>query len=233
MRLAFCGWAAPARADQGAQAGVQVEVPGIRADVEALVLGDQPDVGEADLGLAVPRGDLEADLGVFPLGLAAGEVEVVVQDAPGDSFGGDQLGDLDPAAMGVLIPVGELAAGLVGATLDVLGPPATDVVDGLEDFFGCLVHGEGGGEARVSGWSGGHVGAPGGLGSWACHHGPVPGSRRHRWRATALVPSGYVLSRGCWPREYVAASDGGLDSGVLGEPGQLRAAVTGLHQKPF
>ncbi len=59
----------PTRADQGAQAGVQVEAPGIRADVKALVLGDQPDVGEADLGLAVPRGDLEADLGVFPLGL--------------------------------------------------------------------------------------------------------------------------------------------------------------------
>jgi hypothetical protein len=30
----------------------------------------------------------------------------------------------------------------------------------VEDFFGCLVHREGGGEARVSGWSGGHVGAP-------------------------------------------------------------------------
>src|SRR5690348_18297484 len=35
------------------------------------------------------------------------------------------------------------------------------------------------------------------------------------------------------PREYAAASDGGPHSGALGEPGQLRAAVTGLHEKPF
>ena len=77
------------RADQGTQAGVEVKAPGIRADVKALARRDQPGVGEADLGLAVPRSDLEADLGVFPLGLVPGEIEVVVQDAPGDSFGGD------------------------------------------------------------------------------------------------------------------------------------------------
>ena len=70
------------RADQGAQAGVQVEVPGIGADVEALVLGDQTDVDEADLGLAVPCGDLEADLGVFPLALVVGE-----EDGKGDVVG--------------------------------------------------------------------------------------------------------------------------------------------------
>src|SRR6266699_668181 len=44
-------------------------------------------------------------------------------------------------------------------------------------------------------------------------------------------PATYIA--GFWPYEYVAASDGGLDSGALGEPGQLRAAVTGLHEKPF
>src|SRR5258707_1630400 len=44
-------------------------------------------------------------------------------------------------------------------------------------------------------------------------------------------PATYLA--GFWPCEYVAASDGGLDSGALGEPGQLRAAVTGLHEKPF
>src|SRR5690349_13211582 len=61
----------------------------------------------------------------------------------------------------------------------------------------------------------------------------APGTRRHRWRATALVSSGYVHSRVLASREYVAASDGGLDSGAVGEPGQLSAAVTGLHEKPF
>src|SRR5581483_832164 len=130
----------PARPDQGAQAGVQVELPGIRADLEALGLGVQSDVGEADFGRTVPRGDLEMDLGVRPLGLVPGEVEVAVQDTPGDSLPGDQLSDLDPAAMGVRIPVGELVIGLAGAALDVLGPPATDIVNGAEDFFGGLVH---------------------------------------------------------------------------------------------
>src|SRR5215467_1143867 len=49
---------------------------------------------------------------------------------------------------------------------------------------------------------------------------------RHLW-----FPDTYLAR--LWPRQYVAASDGGLDSGTLGEPGQLRAAVTGLHEKPF
>src|SRR5258707_8029764 len=54
----------------------------------------------------------------------------------------------------------------------------------------------------------------------------IGGALRH------LRPPATYLA-GFWPCEYVAASDGGLDSGALGEPGQLRAAVTGLHEKPF
>ena len=54
----------------------------------------------------------------------------------------------------------------------------------------------------------------------------IGGALRH------LRPPATYLA-GFWPGEYVAASDGGLDSGALGEPGQLRAAVTGLHEKPF
>src|SRR5215471_7630481 len=61
--------------------------------------------------------------------------------------------------MGVLVPVGELAAGLIGVTLDVFGPPAADVVDGAEDFFWRLLHREGGRKARVTGCGGGHIGA--------------------------------------------------------------------------
>src|SRR5215510_12966267 len=134
--------------------------------------------------------------------------------------------------MRVLVPVVELVADLFGTAIDVFGPPAADVVNGVEDFFGCLVHCEGSGEARVSGWIGDHVRAPGWLGSWACQHAPAPSTRRHRWRTTAFVASGYVLSQ-VLARQYVVASDGGPDSGILGELGQLRAAVTGLHEKPF
>src|SRR5215471_17500883 len=134
--------------------------------------------------------------------------------------------------MGVLVPVVELVAGLVGVAIDVFGPPAADVVNSLEDFFGCLVYCEGSGEARVSGWIGDHVRAPGWLGSWACQHAPAPSTRCHRWCATAFASSGYVLSQ-VLASQYVAASDSGLDSGALGELGQLRAAVTGLHEKPF
>ncbi len=42
--------------------------------------------------------------------------------------------------MGVPVPIGELVAGLVGPTLDVIRPPATDVGNGMEDFVGRLVH---------------------------------------------------------------------------------------------
>src|SRR5215470_18091133 len=54
----------------------------------------------------------------------------------------------------------------------------------------------------------------------------IGGALRHLW-----LPDTYLAR--FWPRQYVAASDGGLDSGTLGEPGQLSAAVTGLHEKPF
>ncbi len=54
----------------------------------------------------------------------------------------------------------------------------------------------------------------------------IGGALRH------LRPPATYLA-GFWPCEYGAASDGGLDSGALGEPGQLRAAVTGLHEQPF
>jgi hypothetical protein len=57
-------------------------------------------------------------------------------------------------------------------------------------------------------------------------HAAIGGALRH------LRPLATYLA-GFWPCEYVAASDGGLDSGALGEPGQLRSAVTGLHEKPF
>ena len=76
--LLFAVGQSPVRADQGAQAGVQGEAPRIRADVKALELRDQPDVGEADFGLAALRGEFEADLGVPSFGLVLGEVEVAV-----------------------------------------------------------------------------------------------------------------------------------------------------------
>src|SRR5258708_23852899 len=53
----------------------------------------------------------------------------------------------------------------------------------------------------------------------------IGGALRH------LRPPATYLA-GFWPGEYVAASDGGLDSGALGEPGQLRAAVARLPEKP-
>src|SRR5262249_28243861 len=85
---------------------------------------------------------------------------------------------------------------------------------------GCLI--------GVSPW----VEAVMGQDSRARQHVQEPGSRRHRWSATAFVLPGTYLA-GLSPREYVATSDSGQDSGALGEPGQLRAAVAGLHEKPF
>src|SRR5262249_13186267 len=81
---------------EGAQAGVQVKTPGIRADVKALELRHEADVGEADFGPAVFRGYLKVNVGVIPLGFVLREIEIVVQDGPGDSPAGDKLGDPDP-----------------------------------------------------------------------------------------------------------------------------------------
>jgi len=46
------------------------------------------------------------------------------------------------------VPIGELAADVVGAALDRAGPPAPDVVDG-EHLVGTAVHAERDGEAHV------------------------------------------------------------------------------------
>src|SRR5687768_2558604 len=69
--------------DQVTQA-VEVGRPSVDADVVALVRGHEPDVGEADFRLAGEPRDLEHDVGVLPLGIVAGEAEIVVEHGPHD-----------------------------------------------------------------------------------------------------------------------------------------------------
>ena len=62
-----------ARGGEAPQALADVEAPRVAADVEALVGRHQAVVGEAELGPAVRRGQLEPDLGAQPLALVLDE----------------------------------------------------------------------------------------------------------------------------------------------------------------
>src|SRR5215469_366839 len=134
--------------------------------------------------------------------------------------------------MGVLVPVAELAADFAGVTLDVFGPPATDVVNGPEDFLRRLVGREGDGKTRASGCSGGHVGLLTGLVTGPASILRCPALAAIGNALRHLRPAATYLA-GPRRRRYVTGSDGGLDAGALGKPGQLRAAVTGLRQQPL
>ena len=79
---------ADAGLDERQQALRDVHAPGVAAELEALVGGRQPDVGEADLGPAVDRRDVEWDLGARPLGLVVDEVSSSCCDPPHDALAG-------------------------------------------------------------------------------------------------------------------------------------------------
>src|SRR5262249_45216738 len=64
--------------DQALQAAADVSAPGVSADVEAFVVGNQTDVGEMELRPVALLRDLEDDVGALPLGLVLDEVELVV-----------------------------------------------------------------------------------------------------------------------------------------------------------
>jgi hypothetical protein len=112
--------------------------------------GDQADVGEAELGLAVLSGDLEDDVRALPLGLVVDEADVTVHDVPNDSLARHPFGDLLGGAVQVFVAVRELGTELVRAAVDFPRPPSANVVDGLEDFFGRLVDGERRGEISIA-----------------------------------------------------------------------------------
>jgi hypothetical protein len=71
--------------------------------------------------------------------LVLDELEVAVEDEPDDSLAGDQLRDTLLAVVDVLVPVRELASGLVGGAVDLSGPPSMHVRDGLEGLLRGLI----------------------------------------------------------------------------------------------
>jgi len=69
--------------------------------------------------ITFPR-DFKNNLCVLPLGFVFGEIEVVVQKQPHDSFAGDELSYFHFAAMDVFVMIDELSAEFVGSTFNFL-----------------------------------------------------------------------------------------------------------------
>jgi len=89
QNLFFRVWLPLACSNQAPQTAVYIGAPGVRADVETFVFGNQTQVSEVDLRLIALSRDLEADLRSLPLALVSSEIEEVVQDMPDDFLAGD------------------------------------------------------------------------------------------------------------------------------------------------
>ena len=75
------------------QASADVIVPRVRTRGETLVLGNEADVRELNLGLAAFFGDVKGDCRTRPLMLVFHEIEPAVQHEPNDLFAGNQFSD--------------------------------------------------------------------------------------------------------------------------------------------
>lgn len=144
-RLVGCGLAL-ARHDEAPQAVLYKVCPCFVAHFEAFILRDEALVGESHFRFFTYPGNFEDHLCVFPLALVLCEVEIVVQDVPYHFLFGDELDDLDPAEVDVLVMIDVYAARLVGDAFYAFGPPSARVVDGGECFSGGLVYLEAGGK---------------------------------------------------------------------------------------
>ena len=96
-------------------------------------------MGKAEFGLPVLPVDLEDDVRAVPLASIFDKVDVAVHDMPDDLLAGHPFSDPLCGVMDVFIAVSELGAELVGASVKFSRPPSTNVVDGVEDFFGRLL----------------------------------------------------------------------------------------------
>ena len=119
-------------------------------------------MSETDFRFTTFPSNFKNNLCVLPLGSVFGEIEVVVHNKPYDSFAREELSYFHFAAMDVFVMIDELSAEFVGSTFNFLRPPATDIGDGVEDFFRALLYRKCSGEilvchdfrsnANTSGW---------------------------------------------------------------------------------
>ena len=131
------------------QTPVDVEAPSGRARLKALELRHETAVGKTHLGPATLGGDLEGDVGTYPLVGLLGEVEERFLNVPNDSLVREELADLLLGVVDVLVAIGELGAERVGVPFDVARPPSADVVDSREDFLRGLLDDVGSGESLL------------------------------------------------------------------------------------
>jgi hypothetical protein len=107
---------------------------------------DQPDVGEADFSLIALSRDVKRDFRAVPLGSVFNKIKGGLYNTPHDFFAGNQFCYLLFGIMEVFVTIGKLGTGFVGAAFNFSCPPATNIIDGIEDFFRGLVYRKGSGE---------------------------------------------------------------------------------------
>ena len=90
---------------------------------------------KAHFGLIALPLNLKDHVGTNPLVFVFDKVEVIVQHMPDHFLAGHEFGNLETAAVYVLVVVMKLSTGPVCITLNGLRPPAPHVVNRVEDFF--------------------------------------------------------------------------------------------------
>src|SRR6187551_3588745 len=128
--------------ERGRQAGTDVVVPALAADVVAGEVRIQPVVGEAEDRALLTWQEIEHAPGADPLVVAVDEPEFVLQDLPHHPLR-PGFGYANPAVVSGAVAVLELVTGSAGTAGDAFGPPAPRVVNRGEDLV------EGGGHGDV------------------------------------------------------------------------------------
>ncbi len=95
---------------------------------------------EAHLGFAALFTNLKNNVRALPLILVFDKVKAGVQYVPDNPLAGDEFGYLLFGTVRVWNKVSELGAEFVSVAFDFTGPPATNIVDGVEGLFWRLAY---------------------------------------------------------------------------------------------
>jgi hypothetical protein len=131
-----------ARCDQIVQIAVDERSPGARAAAVALECRNQADMRKAELGLAVLSADLKDNVSADPFGLVFDKGQFGVSNMPHNLLAGNEFRYLLGGLVYVLVAICEFGAKPAGIAVELSGPPAANVVDCFENFFGRLVNRE-------------------------------------------------------------------------------------------
>lgn len=97
-------------------------------------------MSEAEFCLTPFFQDFEDHRCALPFSFITREIEIVIQNEPNDFLARNELRYPQLATMDILVSICELRPESVGPSLNLLRPPSTNVLNGIEDVTWGLIH---------------------------------------------------------------------------------------------